>query len=187
MPINSNNHAYSGNTHSYADKYQSIAPENNASQGSWLKPSGSQSSAPLLDQQPTSALSPNRQKKLEALKKNKDKLENLPATFPTPALPASSFQPAINLTQKRIDQLSNPPKTSNPITKFNNAREVKQTDNALNKEMASLYKQARDVQTNGTNPTDKNRASNVTDELTVMGRDQSWLKDVRKENRKGNS
>lgn len=188
MPINSNNHTYSsGSNHSYADKYQSIAPESTPSQGSWLRPSGSQSSAPLLDQQPHSKLSPTKQKELETLKKNKDKLENLPVTFPTPALPVSSFQPAINLTQKRIDQLSNPPKTRNPITKLNNTREVKKTDNELNKEMVSLYKQARDVQTHGTNPTDKSRASNVTDELTAMGLNQPWLKDVRKENRKGNS
>ncbi|AKS08708.1 hypothetical protein [Pseudomonas trivialis] len=188
MPIDSNRYANhnSGNySDRYASKHQDIAPSNNASQSSWMQSSSSAgSSAPLLDKQPYSALSPSRQKELDQLKKTKDALEKLPVDFPTPALPKTTYQAPINLLEQRIKKLEVSPQSKNPITKFSDYRETKKTDKALNKEMGTLYKQARDVQLNGSNTTDKNRASNVTDTLTTLGKDQPWLKEVRKENRK---
>ncbi|CAI2798717.1 hypothetical protein K7402_23285 [Pseudomonas fluorescens group sp.] len=169
----------------YATKHQDVAPQPHSTQSSWMQGSSNTgASAPLLDKQPYSAMSPSRQKELDQLKKTKDALEKLPVDFPTPALPKTSYQPPINLLEQRIKKLEVSPGSKNPINQFNDYRENKKTDKAFNKEMGSLYKQARDVQTRGSNPTDRNRASNVTDTLTTLGKGQPWLKDIRKENRK---
>lgn len=188
MPIDSNRYAnaHSGNyPDRYASKHQDIAPSNTSIQGSWMQSSSNAgSSAPLLDKQPYSAMSPARQKELDQLKKTRDALEKLPVDFPTPALPKNSYQGPINLLEQRIRKLEVSPESNNPIAKFGDYRAHKKTDKALNKEMGALYKQARDVQTHGSNPTDRNRAANVTDSLITLGKDQTWLKDIRKENRK---
>ncbi|MDQ0653076.1 hypothetical protein [Pseudomonas cedrina] len=188
MPIDSSRYSNnnSGNySDRYASKYQDVAPSNPAPQGSWKQSSSSAgSSAPLLDKQPYSSFSPARQKELDQLKKTKDALERLPVDFPTPALPKTTYQAPINLLEQRIKKLEVNPESKNPIAKFSDYREHKKTDKAFNREMGALYKQARDVQSNGSNTTDRNRASNVTDSLTALGRDQSWFKEVRKENRK---
>lgn len=71
----------------YATKHQDVAPQTHSTQSSWTQGSSNTgASAPLLDKQPYSAMSPSRQKELDQLKKTKDALEKLPVDFPTPAL-----------------------------------------------------------------------------------------------------
>ncbi|MBN2992435.1 hypothetical protein JWR97_15060 [Pseudomonas cedrina subsp. fulgida] len=176
MPIDSNryaNNSYGNYSDRYASKHQDIAPSSSA--GAY---------APLLDKQPYSSFSPARQKELDQLKKTKDALARLPVDFPTPALPKTTYQAPINLLEQRIKKLEVSPASKNPITQLSDYRQSKHTDKLFNKEMGALYKQARDVQTHGSNTTDRNRASNVTDTLTTLGKDQPWLREVRKENRK---
>ncbi|MBD9456884.1 hypothetical protein IB241_04260 [Pseudomonas sp. PDM05] len=196
MPIDSNSYAYSnsGNNHNYANKYQSIAPETSTSHSSWHNPeprerssstySSASSSQPLLNQTPSSSLSATQKTNVQALTHQHSVLSTLPEQFPTSAIPKESYNKALNLTEKRITQEQNPPSSRNPVTQYKHRQEVKKTDKELGNEMKNLYKQARDVQTNGTNQTDKNRASNHSDSLLALGNGQPWLKDVRKENRK---
>lgn len=184
MPIDSLR--YSNASNRYADKYQSIAPESSSSRGSWMQTSSSSgASASLVNKQPFSALSADKQKQLHQTRLNKDTLENLPTHFPSSALPKTVYEPTINLMKKRIDNLESRPESKNPLTMLKHSREDKKLDKAINQHMGTLYKQARDVQLNGTNPTDRNRASNVTDQLTALGRTDAWFKDIRTENRKG--
>ncbi len=171
-------------TNRYADKYQSIAPEPSSSQGSWMQSSSSSgASAPLINKHPSSKLSPDKQNQLHQTTLKKDALENLPTNFPSAALPKTAYEPTLNLLQKKIEHLESRPESKNPLTMLKNSREDKKLDKAINQEMGALYKQARDVQLNGSNETDRNRASNVTDQLTAMGRNDSWFSDIRKENR----
>ncbi|WP_300629706.1 hypothetical protein [Pseudomonas sp.] len=188
MPIDSSRYASGSQNYSdrYGSKHQSIAPQSHSTQGSWKQSSSSSSSStPLLNNQPYSMMSPSKRQQFDQAKTTKDALERLPTDFPTPALPKTAYQAPISLLEQRIKNLEVRSESHNPLTKLSHYREDKKTDKAFNKEMVTLYKQARDVQTNGTNPTDKNRASNITDQLTVMGNGQPWLEQVRKENRKG--
>ncbi|MFO2464738.1 hypothetical protein OOJ96_13910 [Pseudomonas sp. 15FMM2] len=200
MPIDSNRYSNTDNYSSrYATKHQDIAPETRSSQGSswsqpsssssshgssWSQPSSSSSSsAALYDKKPLSSMSSSQRQELEQMRKAKDTLEKLPNEFPIRSLNQHDYQRPISLLEQRINKLENGSNSKNPITRLNNYQERKKEEKELNKEMGALYKKARDVQLNGTNPTDKNRASNVTDTLTSMGRDQSWFQAVRKENR----
>ncbi|AZF06691.1 hypothetical protein [Pseudomonas sp. R5-89-07] len=188
MPIDSSHYSSHSNNYSdrYGDKYQSIAPQTSSTQGSWRQSSSSSnSSTPLVSNLPYSTMGPSNRQQFDQANTTKAALEKLPTDFPTPALPKTAYQAPINLLEQRIKNLEARSETSNPLTKLSHYREDKKTDKAFNKEMVTLYKQARDVQTNGTNQTDKNRASNVTDQLTVLGKGQPWLEQVRKENRKG--
>ncbi|MBT2374290.1 hypothetical protein [Pseudomonas fluorescens] len=179
MPIDGNSYPNTyNNTSSYANKYQSIAPESQASHGSWAQ----SSSTPLVNQTPLSSLSKSTQEKINQAKNTKDTLEKLPKDFPIRSLTSEDYQRPVSLIQQKIDKLANNTDSKNPFTKISNHRENKRDEKELNKEMSSLYKKVRDVQLNGTNETDKNRASNVTDTLTVLGRNQPWLQDIRKEN-----
>lgn len=196
MPIDSNSYANgnSGGSHSYANKYQSVAPETNASHSSWHSPapraqssstySNASSSQPLLNQTLTSSLSAAQQNNIQALNHQRTALENLSGQFPTAAIPNGSYSKAVNLTEKRITQEQAGPSGRNPVAQFKHRQEVKKTEKELGKEMKNVYRQAENVQKNGTNQTDKNRASNHTDTLLTLGKGQSWLKEVRHENSK---
>ncbi|MBC3240436.1 hypothetical protein HU723_14725 [Pseudomonas lurida] len=115
MPIDSLR--YSNASNRYADKYQSIAPESSSSRGSWMQTSSSSgASASLVNKQPFSALSADKQKQLHQTRLNKDTLENLPTHFPSSALPKTVYEPTINLMKKRIDNLESRPESKNPLT-----------------------------------------------------------------------
>ncbi|QDG56338.1 hypothetical protein [Pseudomonas sp. NIBRBAC000502773] len=188
MPIDSNFNPSSGSynyENRYSDKHQNIAPESRSTQGSWLQTSSrADTSHSLVDKKPYSALSSSQQKQLDQARTTKDKLEKLPVDFPINAMPKTAYEAPITLLEQRIKKLEVSPQSKNPLQKLSDYRENKKADKAFNKEMGGLYKQARDVQSNGTNPTERNRASNLTDELTTMGRDQPWFKAISAENRK---
>ncbi|MBK5414738.1 hypothetical protein [Pseudomonas sp. TH31] len=207
MPIDANRYASSNNySDRYASKTQDIAPEPQARQGSWQQtPASSWSQTPgtshssnaysvysgpnsspstaLVDKKPISGLSASKQQELDRAMKTRDSLQKLPNDFPIRSLTRDEYQSPIELLDRKINRLANSTDSKNPVTKFSNHLENKKEEKELNREMASLYKKARDIQHNGTNPTDKNRASNVTDTLTSLGREQPWFKDIRKENR----
>lgn len=187
MPIDSNSNPSSGSysyQNRYSDKHQNIAPENPSKQGSWFQTSSrADTSQPLVDKKPYSALSSSQQKQLEQARTEKAKLEKLSGEYPIRALPEEAYQPPISLLEQRIKKLEVSPQSTNPLQKFSDYRDNKKTDKAFIKEMGTLYKQSRDAYNHGTDPIEKERALNLTDELTAMGRNQPWFKAVRAENR----
>lgn len=207
MPIDASRYSSSSNySDRYASKTQDIAPEPQARQGSWQQsPASSWSQAPggshssnvysvysnsssspstaLVDKKPISGLSASKEKKLDLAMKTRDCLQKLPIDFPIRSLTPDEYQCPIALLDRKINRLVNSADIKNPFTKLSNHLESKEEEKELNREMSALYKKARDIQLKGTNPTDKNRASNVTDILTIHGREQPWFKEIREENR----
>ncbi|OCW22149.1 hypothetical protein [Pseudomonas sp. S3E12] len=187
MPIDSNSNPSSGSysyQNRYSDKHQNIAPENPSKQGSWFQTSSrADTSQPLVDKKPYSALSSSQQKQLDQARATKDKLKQLRLDFPINAMPKEVYKPSTTVLKQQIKKLEATPQSKNPLQKFSDYRDNKKTDKAFIKEMGALYKQSRDAYNHSTDPIEKERALNLTDELTAMGRNQPWFKAVRAENR----
>lgn len=89
----------------YATKHQDVTPQTHSTQSSWMQGSSNTgASAPLLDKQPYSAMSPSRQKELDQLKRPRTHWKNSPSTSQHPRF-QNVLPTPINLLEQRIKKL----------------------------------------------------------------------------------